>query len=142
MVFAFNHYHQYVHGKKVKEEFDHKPLESTTKKPYWQHHPIYKRCCYSYSDTILRYCTNQERVTILVDTPSFAYIKGTPDSDFEEDLVCAVSLVMDNLTVSDPKLKAICDATEKDLTMTKLQDTITHSWPERKSEIPQELKGY
>ena len=79
---------------------------------------------------------------ILADTLSRAYVKGTPDSDLEEDLVCAVSLVMDNLPVSDPKLKAICDATERDPTMMKLRDTIRRGWPEQRSETPQELRVY
>ena len=37
---------------------------------------------------------------------------------------------MNNLPVSDPKLEAIRDATEKDPAMTKLRDTIRCGWPE------------
>ena len=142
VVFAFNRFHQYVYGKDVKVESDHKSLESITKKPLSAAPPRLQRMLLQlqrYNFTLL-YKPGKEM--ILADTLSRAYVKGTPDSDLEEDLVCAVSLVMDNLPVSDPKLKAICDATEKDPTMTKLRDTIRHGWPEQRSETPQELRVY
>ena len=142
VVFAFNRFHQYVYGKEIKVESDHKPLESITKKPLSAAPPRLQRMLLQlqrYNFTLL-YKPGKEM--ILADTLSRAYIKGAPDSDLEEDLVCAVSLVIDNLPVSDPKLEAIRVATERDPTMTKLQDTIRRGWPERKSEIPQELNGY
>ena len=142
VVFAFNRFHQYVYGKDVKVESDHKPLESITKKPLSAAPPRLQRMLLQlqrYNFTLL-YKPGKEM--ILADTLSRAYIKGTPDSDLEEDLVCAVSLVMDNLPVLDPKLKAICDATEKDPTMTKLRDTIRRGWPEQRLETPQELRVY
>ncbi len=142
VVFAFNRFHQYAYGKEVKVESDHKPLESITKKPLSAPSPCLQRMLLQLQRYNFTLVYKPGKETILADTLSRAYIKGTPDSDLEEDLVCAVSLVMDNLPVSDPKLKAICDATEKDPTMTKLRDTIRRGWPETKSEIPQELKGY
>ena len=50
-----------------------------------------------------------------------------------------VNLVVDNLPVSGPTLKVI---SENDSTPTKLKDTIKSGWPEKRSEIHQELKGY
>ena len=142
VVFAFNRFHQYVYGKEIKVESDHKPLESITKKPLSAAPPHLQRMLIQlqrYNFTLL-YKPGKEM--ILADTLSRAYIKGAPDSDLEEDLVCAMSLVIDNLPISDPKLETIRVATERDPTMTKLQDTIRCGWPERKSEIPQELNGY
>ena len=142
VVFAFNRFHQYVYGKEIKVESDHKPLESITKKPLSAAPTRLQRMLLQlqrYNFTLL-YKPGKEM--ILVDTLSRAYIKGAPDSDLEEGLVCAVSLVIDNFPVSDPKLEAIRVATERDRTMTKLQDTIRRGWPEQKSEIPQELNGY
>ena len=54
---------------------------------------------------------------IPADTLSRAYVKSSShNDDLKEDLVCAVNLVIENLPVSDPKLKAIQDATENDTT--------------------------
>ena len=122
-------FYQYVYGKETKVESDHKPLESITKKPLLAVPPRLQRMLLQlqrYNFTLL-YRPGIEM--ILADTLSCAYIKYTLDSDLEEDLVCAVSLVMNNLPVSDPKLEAVCDATEKD-PATKLQDTIRCGWPE------------
>ena len=36
IVYGFNKFHQYVYGKKVKAQTDHKPLEALFKKPLFQ----------------------------------------------------------------------------------------------------------
>ena len=62
---------------------------------------------------------------ILADTLSRAYINAKPESnDFEDDLICAVNLVVNNLPVSDPKLQEICSATGQDSTMMTFRNTI------------------
>ena len=81
---------------------------------------------------------------ILADTLSRAY---TNDNDansdnLEEDLVCAVNLIVDNLPVSDPKLQQIREVTEHDVTMTILRSTIKSGWPEKRSQVPQELREF
>ena len=48
---------------------------------------------------------------ILADTLSRAYINDKPENtDLEEDLICAVNLIVSNLPVSDPKLTEIRSA--------------------------------
>ena len=143
VVFSFNRFHQYVYGKEVRVESDHKPLESITKKSLSAAPPRLQRMLLQLQRYTFTLFYKPGKEMILADTLSRAYIKGNPDTDnLEEDLVCAVNLVIDNLPVSDPKLKAICDATENDSTLTKLKDTIQAGWPEKKSDIPQELRGY
>ena len=142
VVFAFNHFHQYVYGKEVKVELDHKPLESITKKPLSAAPHRLQRMLLQLQRYTFTLVYKPGKEMVLADTLSRAYIKGNPDIDLEEDLICAVNLVMDNLPVSDPKLKTIHDATENDSTMTKLRNTMKYGWPEKRSETPQELKGY
>ena len=80
---------------------------------------------------------------VLADTLSRAYIKGKAESnELEDDLICAVKLVINNLPVSDPKLQEIRSATEQDPTLTKLKNTIQLGWPEKRSQVPQELRDY
>ena len=62
---------------------------------------------------------------VLADTLSRAYINDKPESsDLEEDLICAVNLIVSNLPVSDPKLTEIRTATEQDTVMMRLKNTI------------------
>ena len=80
---------------------------------------------------------------ILADIWSRAYVNANLDSDnLEEDLVCAVKLVVNYLPISDPKLEEIRSATEHDTTMTMLSNTIKSGWPEKRSQVPQELRDY
>jgi len=53
VVFVFKCFHQYVYGKEVKVESDHKPLESITKSHYQQHYLIFRECFYSCKGTHL-----------------------------------------------------------------------------------------
>ena len=142
VVFSFNYFHQYVYGKEVKVESKYKPLESITKKPLSAAPPRLQRMLLQLQRYPFTLVYKPGKEMVLADTLSRAYIKGNPDIGLEEDLICAVNLVMDNLPVSDPKLKAIRDATENNSTMTKLRDIIKYGCPEKRSEIPQELKGY
>ena len=73
---------------------------------------------------------------ILADTLSRAYINDKPENtDLEEDLICAVNLIVSNLPVSDPKLTEIRSATEQDTTMMRLKNTIRSGWPEKRSQV-------
>jgi len=62
---------------------------------------------------------------ILADTLSRAYVNSYQESDIlEENLVCAINLIVNNLPVSDPKLEEIHSATTQDSTMVTLKSTI------------------
>ena len=80
---------------------------------------------------------------VLADILSHVYIKGKPESNkLEDDLICAVNLVVNNLPVCDPKLQVIRSATEQDSAMTKLKNTIQLERPEKRSLVPSKLKDY
>ena len=124
VVFNFNRFHQYVYGKEMKVESDHKPLESITKKSLSVAPPCLQRMLlqlqwYTFN---LVYKPGKEVIPVYPEHNNY-YVKSSPhNDDLGEDLVCAVNLVIENLPVSDSKLKAIQDATENDTTMTKLKD--------------------
>ena len=90
IVFAVNKFHQYVYGKSVLMELDHKSLESIVKKslaaapPRLQHMLLQLQ---KYSFTIA-YKPGKE--FILADTLSRAYIDENDNADrnLEEDLIC------------------------------------------------------
>ena len=143
VVFAFHRFHQYVYGKDVIVESDHKPLEAITRKQLSAAPPRLQRMLlqlqrYSFS---LVYKPGKEMT--LADTLSRAYLEDEPNSDnLSEDLICAVNMVLNNLPVSDAKLKAIQQATRADPVMTKLQNVIRLGWPNNRVEVPQCLRAY
>ena len=66
----------------------------------------------------------------LADILSCAYLEDEPNSDdLSEDLICAVNIVLNSLSLSDAKLKALQQATIADPVMIKLQGVIRLGWP-------------
>ncbi len=143
VVFAFTRFHQYVYGKEVTVESDHKPLESITKKPLSAAPPRLQRMLLQLQRYTFTLVYKPGKDMILADTLSRAYINDKPDNtNLEEDLICAVNLIMSNLPVSEPKLKEIRNATEQDTTMMRLKNTIRSGWPEKRSQVHQDLRDY
>ena len=139
VVFTSTQFHQYVYGEEVKVEPDHKPLESIIKKPLSAAPPRLQRMLLQLQRYTFTLIYKPGKDMILADTLSHAYINAKPQSnDLEDDLICAVN----NLPVSDPKLQEIRSATGKDSTMITLRNTIRSGWPEKRSQIPQELREY
>ena len=66
-----------------------------------------------------------------------AYINDKSEST--ENLICAVNLIVTNLTVSDPKLMEMCSATEQDTTVMRLKNTIRWGWAEKRLQAHQDL---
>ena len=79
----------------------------------------------------------------LADILSSAYLDiDSTSQNLNEDLVCAVSSVINNLPISDPKLETIQLACTSDTTIINLQSTIIAVCSENQSEILQELRPY
>ena len=113
VVFAFTRFHQYVYGKEVKVESDHKLLESITKKTLSAAPPCLQRMLLQLQRHTFTLVYKPGKDMILADTLSRAYVNTDSDSEnLEEDLVCAVNIVVNNLPVWDPKLEEIRSATE------------------------------
>ena len=95
-----------MYGKEVKVESDHKPLESITKKPLSAAPPRLQRMLLQlqrYTFTLVYKPGKDITLANLADTLSRAYINDKPEStDLEEDLICAVNLIVSNLPVYDP----------------------------------------
>ena len=132
VVFAFTRFHQYVYGKEVKVTLDHKPLESITKKPLSSAPPHLQGMLLQLQRYTFTLVYKPGKDMILADTLSHACINDKPNNtDLEEDLICAVNLIMSDLPVSDPKLREIRNAKEQDTTMMRLKNTIRSGWPEK-----------
>ena len=76
---------------------------------------------------------------ILADALSRMHACINDKSENTEDLICAVNLIVSNLTVSDPKLMEMYSATEQDTTVMRLMNTIQSGWPEKRFQVHQDL---
>ena len=112
--FSLERFHQYIYGKKVTIESDHKPLEAIVKKVLASAPPRLQRILLRMQkyDYTLEYKPGKELV--LPDMLSRAPLPETAYGSMEEEIALHVHLLTSNLPVSKPKLEEIKEATAYD----------------------------
>lgn len=131
--FGCTKFHEYVHGKELVVESDHKPLETIFKNSI-QNAPLrLQRILYD----ILQY------------SPKVIYVKGTsiPIADTlsrdceatetESESECAIKIVY---AVSDGLHERLIEATANDVELRTLKDAITYKWPAEQEKIPKIIR--
>ncbi|XP_062542356.1 uncharacterized protein K02A2.6-like [Armigeres subalbatus] len=134
--FACSKFHQYIYGKKLTIETDHKPLESIFRKPLDRAPPRLRRII----------------LEVAQYDPTVVYVKGAnipiPDilsrdvanslsTNDNEQLEVHVVLQMTKTASAELK-----QHTEADLEMQSLKSVIMQGWPETRSELLPELRKY
>ena len=144
VVYALEKFNQYVYGKTVQVESDHKHLESITKKSLCQVPPSLQRMLLRLQkyDFILRYKPGKEMV--IADTLSRACCIDTNTDCMEEELSCAVhmTVALYSIPTSDVQLQEVIEATKKDNTMQSLRQIVRSGWPEKRTQVPKEVQEY
>ncbi|XP_055585053.1 uncharacterized protein K02A2.6-like [Uranotaenia lowii] len=135
--FACRRFHQYIYGKALKVETDHKPLESIFRKPLDRAPPRLRRI----------------RLEVAQYNPQVVYVKGKnipiPDilsrdvahsiePEAEEEQL-EVHLV---LQMSKDSCKELRYHTESDSETRLLKEVILRGWPDLKEDVSLELKKY
>ena len=140
-VFGMEHNHQYVYGRKVTLWTDHKPLEIIAKKPLAAAPKRLQRLMMRLTqyDVEIKYRRGPEMY--LADTLSRAYLPqehypGKADQEVER--VHSVNF----LSISEPQIQEIREATAKDPVLQALKATILNGWPSQRKKLPPELHEY
>lgn len=133
--FACSKFHDYIYGKSLTIETDHKPLESIFKKPIFQAPPRLKRIL----------------LDVAIYNPSVLYKKGkdiplpdllsrdcvsTPPTDSEETEVLVI------LPISEAAATEFTQATQSDQELQALAQLIRDGWPEKQSQVSPLAKKY
>ena len=113
MVFGCQRFHQYIYGKKVIIQSDHKPLETIMKKPLQNTPPQLQRMLLSLQkyDTDLVYLAGKEN--ILADTLSRTHLEERTDDIPKEELTAQVHIVYENAPSTKYRLEEIKEETAK-----------------------------
>ena len=140
--FSLERFHQYIYGKKVTIESDHKPLAAIVKKALASAPPRLQRLLLRMQqyDYTLEHKPGKELV--LPDMLSRAPLPETTHGSMEEEIALHVHLLTSNLPVSKPKLEEIKEATANDSSLKELKDTTKSGWPETKSRTPASIQVY
>lgn len=140
--FAVSRFHNYVYGKKLIVENDHKPLVTIVNKKNISETTcrvqkmLLKLMRYNIE---VKYIPGKE--VLIADCLSRAYLNNGPDGE-DLEVTYAVHLASKYLSVTDSRKKELKEATKKDSTLMKLKEYIKHGWPKDKKKISQSTRPY
>ncbi|XP_063955561.1 uncharacterized protein K02A2.6-like [Lytechinus pictus] len=139
IVFGCKKFHQYIFGRTVDVETDHKPLETIFKKPLHASPPRLQKMLLNLQKYDLR-VTYEKGVNLFIsDCLSRNFLANQSDDvDVEEIPIC----IIDKLPIADKRMKEIKDETKKDETLQKLRKAILTGWPNEKREVSEEIRQY
>ncbi len=137
IVFGCDKFHDYIYGRTVTVETDHKPLESIFKKPLHQSPLRLQRMLLKLQRYSLKVVYKKGAELYVADQLSRAYIPEVPNDHLEEEL--EVNIV---LPVSDEKLQELKDATQKDEVLKKLRNYVEFGWPDHLKGVDQSVASY
>ena len=144
VVFACKRFHQYVYGKHITIESDHKPLEAIFKKPLSQAPSRLQKMVMQLQAYDITLVYKKSAEMHIADALSRAYPPDITDEQFERDIAAEhfIHLMSSESYVTDRKLKAIQEEIKTNETMQLLVQQIQSRWPENNSLLPMSLRPY
>lgn len=135
-VFACKKFHDFIYGRLVTIETDHKPLISIVKKPLHAAPARLQRMLLQLQRYNLQFLYKKGKELYLADTLSRAYqADATEEMEFEYD-------VMTVLSISPERMTELQRETLSDTTMQKLARLIKDGWPEHERSVPPDMKPF
>ncbi|XP_058840852.1 uncharacterized protein K02A2.6-like [Topomyia yanbarensis] len=134
--FACNRFHEYVYGKNLIIETDHKPLESISKKTLDRAPPRLKRILLDVSQYAPRIVYKKGTEIPIPDILSRDVDNCLEKETFDE-LEVHVVLQMSKIARSE-----ITEETSQDPELSQLISTIMNGWPHNRLEVPEIIRKY
>ena len=137
IVFACEKFHNYIYGREVEVETDHKPLIYIFKKPLHECPARLQRMRLRLQQYQLKVCYKKGCELYIADTLSRAYLVSKNDDSLEEKLEVHIILPM-----STERLEQLRVMTSKDPILQVMKTTIEVGWPASKSQVNPVLGHY
>ena len=138
IAFGCSKFHEYIFGREVKVESDHKPLQSIFRKPLYQAPPRLQRILLTLQQYDLKVVFKPGVQLVVADTLSRAYLNETLE---ELDSRITVNF-LEYLPISDQKYEQFKRESEKDDELQNLRKVIIDGWPNDKNKVSSELTKY
>ena len=141
--FACNKFHQYVFGKTVNVQTDHRPLEAIFRKPLGNASPRLQRMLLKLQRYDLEVKYVPGKLMHMADTLSRAYLSNTPtDDSFSEDLEVMVHALARDIPVGAGWKAQIRAEAAEDPELQILRRATLLGWPRCKHSAPAILQEY
>ena len=135
IAFACSKFHQYIVGKNVIIESDHKPLESIFTKPINQTPPRIQRIILGMQKYNIKVKYKPGKDLLLADALSRAYIVDEKH-DYQTVIENEVCMLMPDFPISIEKKEDFKIETNKDETLKIVKKFIINGWPKHKNLVP------
>ena len=142
IVFACGKFHHFIYGFPTSVQTDHKPLEIIFKKPLHQVSPRLQRMLLRLQkyDLTIRYVKGKH--LYIADTLSRAHSVESDEDIDSEEIHLAVHSLLQDLPITEERLKDIQQATKADSRLQRLKQLIEQGWPQNINNVPQDLHGF
>lgn len=141
VLFGCKRFHQYLYGRHVIVESDHKPLESVMRKPLAAAPPRLQRMILQLQRYDISITHKPGKQIPVADTLSRKPIKCQDDS-LSEGMDSQIHTVIRNAPVSDRKMSKIRAATAQDEQLSALKQVVLSGWPETNKQCPPAISEY
>ena len=143
IVFACEHFNDFLYGQRFLVENNHKPLKDIFQKPVLKSPPRIQRFLLrlqKYQFT-MNYIPGKDMV--VTDTLSRAYLSNTSTPEIDtSDMTRYVHFVISNLLISDDKLLKFQRETSRDPDLEKLREYTEKGWPQQKKDVDSLVHPY
>ncbi|RVE62485.1 hypothetical protein OJAV_G00157530 [Oryzias javanicus] len=140
IVFGCEKFHQYLYGRHVHVESDHKPLEVIFKKSLLSAPARLQRMLMRLQKYSLEVQYKPGKEMHVADALSRACLKEHRETLLDEEL--EVNYINHQLPVSEEKLLEFKNATAEDSELRLVAKAIQSGWPEKQSQLPDTIKQY
>lgn len=140
IVFGCEKFNQYIYGKSVHVESDHKPLETVFKKSLQKAPPRLQRMLMRLQPYDLHVKYKPGKELYIADTLSRAYLKEHKEQLLEDEL--QIHVLSTYLPISTEKLNAFRTATAGDEEMQLVMKCVQTGWPEEIRHVPPQVRKY
>ena len=142
IAFGAERFHQYLFGKEVLVETDHKPLEAICKKPLTTAPPRLQRFLLQVQKYDLKVVHKPGKEMFISDALSRAYLpESESESTTEKEAEIEVAMLISNLPMSQKKIEEIRELMANDDEMIVLKNYVLSGWPETREEVDR-VKDY
>lgn len=143
IVFGCSRFHQYIYGKQIEVETDHRPLESIFRKSLCDVPLRLQRMRLHLQkyDIIVKYKPGKDLLIADALSRDCVYKNSSEEKILETEVEAHVGLVINALPITSEKLKIFKDETKNDTELETIKQYILYGWPDIR-EVPNSLKVY
>ena len=141
ILYGCTKFHEFVYGKDIQIETDHKPLQAIFNKPLWQSPARLQKLRLALQRYNLHVIYKPGKEMYIADHLSRSYLNETVKNLVPDLQINEVHLIA-HLSVSDVMYKQIQTETAKDADLMELMETVLNGWPNNKDDLPSSARPY